>query len=275
VIRARGARCARGWSAWAVALAVFAASVHAHAAPAVGPEALLARGEASYRSGALLDAERAFGQAAAASPSQALPALWMGAVLVARGLRTAAAGWFTEALHRHPTIAERGCAAVWLNMLGLEVRRPRWRVQTSEEYAAFVRDANPALTPEQARWLGEAVIGAAAQYRLDPRVLAAVIYIESRFDHRSVSSAGARGLGQLMPGTAEGLGVDPRDPRANLYGAAWLLRLHLDAFRNLPLALAAYNAGSGAVRRWGGIPPYAETQWYVWAVLWVYDGLRA
>lgn len=275
MIRALGARSARGWSAWAVALAVFAASAYAHAAPAVGLEALLARGEASYRSGALLDAERAFGQAAATTPSQALPALWMGAVLVARGLRTAAAAWFTEALQRHPTIAERGCAMVWLNMLGLEVHRPRWRVRTSEEYAAFVRGANPALTPEQARWLGEAVIGAAARYGLDPRVLAAVIYIESRFDHRSVSSAGARGLGQLMPATAEGLGVDPRDPRANLYGAAWLIRLHLDAFRNLPLALAAYNAGSGAVRRWGGIPPYAETQWYVWAVLWVYDGLRA
>ena len=85
---------------------------------------------------------------------------------------------------------------------------------------------------------------------------------------------GATGLGQLMPGTVEGLGVDPRDPAQNLYGAAWLLRLHLDAFHNLPLALAAYNAGTAAVRRWGGIPPYAETQWYVWAVLWVYDGLR-
>ncbi len=264
----------RRWCAWPVALAIFVAAARPNATQAAGPETWMVRGEASYRSGALLDAERVFGQAAAALPSEALPALWMGAVLVARGQRTAAVAWFTEALHRHPTTAERGCATVWLNMLGIEVHRPRWRVRTPEEYAVFVREANPTLSPGQARWLGAAVLGAAARHGLDPRVLASVVYVESRFNHQSISSAGAKGLGQLMPGTAEGLGVDPRDPLQNLYGAAWLLRLHLDAFRNLPLALAAYNAGSGAVRRWGGIPPYAETQWYVWAVLWVYDGLR-
>ena len=56
--------------------------------------------------------------------------------------------------------------------------------------------------------------------------------------------------------------------------AAGFLRQNLDEFHTLPLALAAYNAGRAAVHRWGGIPPYAETQWYVWAVLWVYGGLR-
>jgi soluble lytic murein transglycosylase-like protein len=234
----------------------------------------MAQGAAYYRSGALAEAERAFSQAAAVSPSVARPALWMGAVEVARGHLAAASAWFAEALRRHPTAAEQGCATVWLSLLGIEVDRPRWHVRTIDEYAAFVRAANPRLSAGQARWLGAAVIEASARYRIDARLLAAVIYIESRFNHQSISSAGAEGLGQLMPGTAEGLGVDPRDPLQNLLGAAWLLRLNLDEFRNVPLALAAYNAGGGAVRRWNGIPPYAETQWYVWAVLWVHDGLR-
>lgn len=264
----------RWWHAGVVSLVVLSAATPPSAARAAGPETWMAEGEAHYRSGALLDAERAFGQAAAAAPFQAMPALWLGAVEVARGNRAAAVAWFTEALHRHPTAAEQGCAAVWLSRFGIEVDRHRWHVRTPEEYAGFVRAANPALSHGQARWLGAAVLEAAARHRLDPRVLTSVIYVESRFNHQTISSMGALGLGQLMPDTAEGLGVDPRDPRQNLHGAAWLLRLHLDAFRNLPLALAAYNAGSAAVRRWGGIPPFAETQWYVWAVLWVYDGLR-
>jgi soluble lytic murein transglycosylase-like protein len=269
-IRALGRR----WRAWVVILAVLGSAAPSGPARAAGPETWMAQGEADYRTGALVDAERAFGQAAAQVPFQARPALWLGAVEVARGNRAIAVGWFKEALRRHPSAAEQGCAAAWLGMLGIEVDRPRWRVRTPEEYAAFVLAANPALSPGQARWLGATVLDAAARYRLDPRILTSVIYVESRFNHQTISSVGATGLGQLMPDTAEGLGVDPRDPRQNLYGAAWLLRLHLDAFHNLPLALAAYNAGSGAVRRWGGIPPYAETQWYVWAVLWVYGGLR-
>jgi soluble lytic murein transglycosylase-like protein len=158
--------------------------------------------------------------------------------------------------------------------LGIEVSRPRWRVRTWEDYAAFIRAANSSLTLAQARWLGYAVVAAAVRCRVDSRLLASVIYIESRFDHRSISPAGAEGLGQLMPRSAVGLGVDPRDPLQNLVGAAWLLRLNLDEFKSVPLALAAYNAGGPAVRRWRGIPPYPETQWYVWAVLWVLDGLR-
>jgi peptidoglycan DL-endopeptidase CwlO len=149
------------------------------------------------------------------------------------------------------------------------------RVRTAEEYAVFVRMANPALSWGQARWVGAAVLAAAAREQLDPRILVSVVYIESRFEHQVVSDAGAEGLGQLLPETAAGLGVDPRDPWENLVGAARLLQEDYQEFRSLPLALAAYNAGSGAVRRWGGIPPYPETQWYVWAVLWVYGGLSA
>ena len=266
----------RAWSACGLAtLLVVALASCAPPALADGPDAWMARGAAYYRAGALVPAERAFARAAAAGPALAGPALWLGVVEAARGNRAAAARWFAEALRRHASAAERGYATAWLNLLGIEVSRPRWRVRTWEDYAAFIRAANSSLTPAQARWLGYAVVAAAARCRVDSRLLASVIYIESRFDHRSVSPMGAEGLGQLMPRAAVGLGVDPRDPLQNLLGAAWLLRLNLDEFKSVPLALAAYNAGGPAVRRWRGIPPYAETQWYVWAVLWVLDGLRA
>jgi cell wall-associated NlpC family hydrolase len=104
---------------------------------------------------------------------------------------------------------------------------------------------------------------AAARYGLPPALLAAVAKVESGYDPRAVSSAGAHGLMQLMPGTAAGLGVDPFDPAQAVDGAARLLRQNLTQFGSLPLALAAYNAGAGAVRRYGGVPPYPETQAYV------------
>jgi len=240
-----------------------------------GPAAWMTRGAAYLRSGALGQADQAFRTAAALAPRSARPVLWLGVVAVARGDRGSAVSWFNEALRRHPDLAEQGCAAVWLDMLGIEVTRRQWRLQTPEDYAVFVRSANPGLSSGQARWVGYALVSAAGRSRLDPRILAAVVYIESRFNHQTISSAGAEGLGQLMPGTAGGLGVDPRDPLQNLVGAAAFLRQNLDEFQTLPLALAAYNAGRAAVHRWGGIPPYAETQWYVWAVLWVYGGLHA
>jgi soluble lytic murein transglycosylase-like protein len=105
---------------------------------------------------------------------------------------------------------------------------------------------------------------AGARYDVDPELLALVAQKESGFNPSAVSSAGARGLMQLMPATARSLGVaDPFDPAQAIDGAARLLRGHLDAFGNVPEALAAYNAGGGAVRKYGGVPPYAETQRYV------------
>lgn len=109
---------------------------------------------------------------------------------------------------------------------------------------------------------------AGAAHGVDPRLLAAVAQVESGMDPRAVSPAGARGLMQLMPATAAGLGVtDPFDPAQAIDGAARLLRSHLDRFGSVELALAAYNAGAGAVARHGGIPPYQETQAYVRRVL--------
>ena len=244
-------------------------------AAAADPHDLLTEGWLAYRAGDMAGAQTAFARAAAVSPESATPAVWLGAVLVVRGDRTGARRWFQAALLRHPTMAEAGYAEAWLARLGIDTERPRWRTGTREGLAQFVRASNPRLSWEQALWVAHAIRTAASGEALDERMLAAVLYIESRFEHRSISSAGAEGLGQLMPGTAAGLGVDPRDPWQNVLGAARLLRADYAEFRSWPLTLAAYNAGSGAVRRWGGIPPYAETQWYVWAVLWVYDSLGA
>lgn len=108
----------------------------------------------------------------------------------------------------------------------------------------------------------------AAKYDISPALLEAVVWQESRWNARAVSPAGARGLAQLMPGTARQLGVDPGDPQANLEGGAQYLRMQLDRFDgNVEKALAAYNAGPGRVERAGGIPAIRETRDYVAAIL--------
>lgn len=93
------------------------------------------------------------------------------------------------------------------------------------------------------------------------------IEIESAYRQSAVSSVGAIGLGQLMPATARDLGVDPRDPLQNLDGSSRYLAMMLELFGDPHLALAAYNAGPDAVRRYNGIPPYRETQNHVARVM--------
>jgi hypothetical protein len=104
---------------------------------------------------------------------------------------------------------------------------------------------------------------AGSKYGVSPKLLAAVAKVESNYNPRAVSPAGAQGLMQLMPSTAAGLGVDPLDPAQAVDGAARMLSDLLRQFNSTPLAIAAYNAGAGAVHKYGGIPPYAETQAYV------------
>lgn len=109
------------------------------------------------------------------------------------------------------------------------------------------------------------IVDAARRYDLDPAMLKAVVHAESGFAPLAVSRAGAKGLTQLMDATAQRMGVtNPFDPAQNIDGGARYLRQMLDRYGGDPaLALAAYNAGPGAVDRWGGLPPYRETQTYV------------
>lgn len=112
----------------------------------------------------------------------------------------------------------------------------------------------------------------AHRYGLSADLLKAVIQVESSFRHKAVSKAGAMGLMQLMPGTARRFNVtDPFEPAENINAGGQYLRMLLNEFHSLPLALAAYNAGENAVRRYQGIPPYRETQRYVKKVMALLD----
>lgn len=113
----------------------------------------------------------------------------------------------------------------------------------------------------------EAILAAATRHGLEARLLESVIRVESNFAHRARSKKGAMGLMQLMPATARQYALhDPYDPVGNIDAGAQHLRNLLDRF-DLPVALAAYNAGEAAVTRYGGVPPYRETRAYVARIL--------
>lgn len=115
---------------------------------------------------------------------------------------------------------------------------------------------------------------AASLYQLPVKLLRAVAKAESGFNPKAVSKAGAMGVMQLMPATARSLGVsDPYDARQNILGGAKYLKQNLERFGgNISLALAAYNAGPGSVTKYGGVPPYKETQNYVKTIMADYTG---
>jgi hypothetical protein len=125
------------------------------------------------------------------------------------------------------------------------------------------------LDGEKAHRYDAYIRGAAQRYQLPESFVRAVIHTESRFNLRAVSHAGAMGLMQLMPSTAQFLGVtQPFDPRQNIYGGCKLLRLLANRFNgDMVLVAAGYNAGAGAVLKYGGVPPYVETRAYVKSVL--------
>ncbi|MBT0771411.1 C40 family peptidase [Kineosporia sp. J2-2] len=115
---------------------------------------------------------------------------------------------------------------------------------------------------------------AGKKYGIDPALLSAVARTESNYNASAKSPAGALGLMQIMPGTARELGVDPMVPRQAVDGAARLLSDHIRTFGRVDLALAAYNAGPGAVRKYDGVPPYTETENYVRRVQKAWGQLR-
>jgi soluble lytic murein transglycosylase-like protein len=144
-------------------------------------------------------------------------------------------------------------------------------------YAGILRVMNPHLPDWQRRKYAASVLANAQRTRVDPRFIMAIVTVESSWRANAVSRSGARGLGQLMPDTAAGLEVNARDAAQNLRGTANYLKALLDRFRGqqhwFEKAIAGYNAGPNAVKRYGGIPPYAETQHYVVKVLRVYQQL--
>ncbi len=137
---------------------------------------------------------------------------------------------------------------------------------------ARTREKTPTFPPVAARpvpaGLAQTILASARRHGLDPLLVEAVILAESAGRRWATSPEGAMGLMQLMPATARRFGVaDPRDPAQNVAGGSRYLRWLLDRFGgDVTLALAGYNAGEGAVDKYGGIPPYRETRNYVRAV---------
>lgn len=260
-----------------VSLLVAAASASYQPANA---QTWLQTGWQAYQAGQMAKAQTAFAKAVISTPESATPAVWMGAVMVARGDKVDAGHWFRKALLLHPTTEQARYSLAWLGRLGqpgaqTTVKRVlgSWDISTPQGITQFIRASNPGVAAKLAQWEGHAIHEAATQEGVDQRLMTAVVYVESEFDPGAVSPVGALGLGQLMPQTAAELGVDPHDPWQNLVGAARLLRLNLAEFHTLPLTLAAYNAGGGAVRLYRGIPPFHETRSYVWKVLSIFGGL--
>jgi soluble lytic murein transglycosylase-like protein len=138
---------------------------------------------------------------------------------------------------------------------------------------ATAAPSRPPVPPDELRRL---VAEAAAREGVDRRLVEAVVRAESAWNPAALSRKGAIGLMQLMPATAAGLTVaDPWDAAENVRGGVRYLRMLIDRFGRLEHAVAAYNAGPGAVERHGGVPPYAETRAYVRRVLALYDGREA
>lgn len=139
------------------------------------------------------------------------------------------------------------------------------------------RTISRGVSAERRRQYDAYISEASRLYQLPEAYIRAVVRVESDFTPTAVSHAGALGLMQLMPATARSMGVtDPFDPRQNILGGSRYLRVLANRFSgDLVLTTAAYNAGGGAVRRYGGIPPFAETQRYVRRVLDFYQRYRA
>jgi len=163
---------------------------------------------------------------------------------------------------------------------GPQSRQDAWRNQTRLIDTRLATQYSTAAVPETTRTVRvpgyqgsyrgeylEMARAAARRYNIPEDLFLRLVHQESRWNPNAVSRAGALGLAQLMPDTARMLGVNPHDPRQNLDGGARYLRMMHDRYGDWRLALAAYNAGPGAVDQHGGIPPFRETRDYVRIIL--------
>ncbi|HEV3379063.1 MAG TPA: transglycosylase SLT domain-containing protein [Thermoleophilaceae bacterium] len=188
-----------------------------------------------------------------------------------------------HSLHRYGTELDLGPPAVygWLaansERFGF-IRRYSWEPwhfgyarnngSASVGYGGGSGDGQGAVPSFVPARFHEAIVRASQRWNVGAALLSAQIYAESNFNPFAQSPAGAQGIAQFMPGTAQSLGLDnPFDPEEAIDAQAHLMRDLLRRFGSVPLALAAYNAGPGAVERYGGIPPYAETRAYVAKIL--------
>jgi len=170
-----------------------------------------------------------------------------------------AAGSITYAARAAPTVSRGGGG--WRAARGA----PGEGKAVEQAYGQAIRYFNPRLSDEDSLYIARAVIAFSISWGVDPRLLMAVVAVESGFKPMATSRKGAMGLGQLMPATARALGVENAyDPIQNLAGSVKLIRGHLErSSGDLAEALARYNAGPGAVQRYGGVPPYRETVNYI------------
>ena len=143
------------------------------------------------------------------------------------------------------------------------------RAEALDYYSAIYQTVNRYNSNStECDWITRAILYASSEYQVDPILITAIMEAESGFDFHSISPAGAIGLMQLMPSTAASLGVNPYNPLENVIGGTMCIREQLGRFKNwgeysVTDAVAAYNAGPGAVEKYGGVPNYAETVQYV------------
>ncbi len=160
-------------------------------------------------------------------------------------------------------------------------RTPGAKVYIKDDKSKLRGSFNPVMpsdsSPERFTRYDDAIREAATLYQIPTELVRAIIKVESDYDPRAVSIAGARGLMQMIPATSERMQVrDAFDPRENIFGGVRYLRVLANTFNgDLQLTIAGYNAGEGAVIRYGGIPPYDETRMYVSKVLGYYQQYRA
>ena len=180
------------------------------------------------------------------------------ALVAEAGAQTLSTRSRTDLFSRQTALLDGRLSTQYQNSARLRPTVPEVQVPAAE--------AIPRFAGGRSRWT-EPARAAARRHGIPEDLFLRLVRQESGFDPDARSHKGAMGLAQLMPGTARLLGVDPRDPVQNLEGGARYLAQQYRRFGSWRLALAAYNAGPGAVERHGGVPPYRETRGYVRAIL--------